>query len=213
MLAEILKKMNNEKIYTVDDNTFATNPGNVILKPLVWIKYNFVTTSMLMISLILSIWLTISVSSWFFIIALLSIAVNLFYWKRKKEHFRYGDSNGGIIVATNPMLVAVTTNLTKGFGKYPVIKIIKYNAKGEIGDKIGTVALYSASTDEETQHWIDFHPIPINYATNNVAEIERAMKSYDTEQWKQIEDRLLQVPKPYVAGLYKIKEETSDWKD
>ncbi len=111
------------------------------------------------------------------------------------------------------MLVAVTTDLTKGFGDYPVIKIIKYKGKGKVGDKIGTVALYSASVDDSLKHWIDFEPIPIIYATDNIAEIERAIKSYDEEQWKQIESRLLQIPKPYMEGLYKIKGETSDWKE
>ena len=203
--------MNNEKTYTVDNNTFATNPGNVILNPLVWIKYNILTPLILTTSLIFSIWLTISISFWFFIISGLFIGINLFYWRRQKEHFRFGDSNGGIVVATNPTLIAVTTDLTKGFGEYPVVKIIRYKAKGEIGDRIGTVALYSASDDDKMQHWIDFDPIPINYATNNIAEIDRAIKSYDTEQWKKIAERLLQVPKPYAVGLYKINEETSDW--
>jgi len=205
--------MKNENIYTVDSYTFATNPGNVNLKPLVWIKYNLSTTLILTVCLVLSIWLTVSISLWFFIIILLVIAINLFYWRRKNEHFRYGDSNGGFIVSNNPMLVAVTTDLTKGFGDYPVIKIIKYKGKGKVGDKIGTVALYSASVDDSLKHWIDFEPIPINYATDNSAEIERAIKSYDEEQWKLIESRLLQIPKPYIEGLYKIKGETSDWKE
>jgi hypothetical protein len=205
--------MKNENIYTVDSYTFATNPGNVNLKPLVWIKYNLSTTLILTVCLVLSIWLTVSISLWFFIIILLVIAINLFYWRRKIEHFRYGDSNGGFIVSNNPMLVAVTTDLTKRFGDYPVIKIIKYKGKGEVGDKIGTVALYSASVDDSLKHWIDFEPIPINYATDNSAEIERAIKSYDEEQWKLIESRLLQIPKPYIEGLYKIKGETSDWKE
>ncbi|MBK9459183.1 MAG: DUF3239 domain-containing protein [Sphingobacteriales bacterium] len=205
--------MKNENIYTVDSNTFATNPGNVNLKPFVWIKYNLSTTLILTVCFVLSIWLTVSISLWFFIIILLVIAINLFYWRRKNEHFRYGDSNGGIIVSNNPMLVAVTTDLTKGFGDYPVIKIIKYKGKGKVGDKIGTVALYSASVDDSLKHWIDFEPIPIIYATDNIAEIERAIKSYDEEQWKQIESRLLQIPKPYMEGLYKIKGETSDWKE
>ena len=205
--------MNKEKKYIIDDSTFASNPGKIIFNPFVWIKYNFSTTIVLLISLILSIWLTFGVSFWFFTVLLIALVHNLLYWREKREHFRYGDSNGGIIVSVNPTLVAVTTDLTKGIGKYPVIKIIGYQLKGEIGDRIGTVALYTRSEDENIKHWIDFRPIPIRYATNHIEEIDRAINSYKNEQWKQIEDRLLQVPKPYMEGLYLIKEPTSDWTD
>lgn len=205
--------MSEEQKRTICSDTVASNPGNVNLKPMVWIKYNFLATSMLFLSVVVSVGLTLGLS---FICAILiweTVSRNRFYWLRKKEHFRYGDSNAGIIISTNPMLVAVTTDFTKGFGRYPVIKIIKYKGKGKIGDRIGTVALYAGAEDESIPYWVDFVPIPIDYATDDIAEIQRAIDSYDPMQWQQIEDGLAQVPKPYTEGLYIIRDETSNWDD
>ena len=207
----IILKMSKEQKQTIESGAEATNPGNVILKPMVWIKYNFLTTSILFLSVIVSVGLTLGFSFICGVLAWRAISETRLYWLSIKEHFRYGDSNAGIIISTNPMLVAVTTDFTKGIGEYPVIKIIKYKGKGKIGDRIGTVALYCRAADDSVPHWCDFTPIPIDYATNNIAEIRRAIDSYAPTQWKQIEDRLAQVPKPYAEGLYIIHEETSNW--
>lgn len=202
----------HKKRYTIAGNTFATNPGNVQLNPLVWIKYHVLSTAIRYSWVGMSIWLTFSVSLWFSPILLMLIGVNILYWRRKREHFRLGDSNGGIVIDTNPKLVAVTTDLTKGMGAYPVVKIIRYRGKGELGDRIGTVALYRGSSAGDVPHWNNFFPIPIEYATRNPAVLDRALQSYPPDQWDQIAERLLQVPKPYTPGLYYIKGDSSNWK-
>lgn len=204
-----------KKTHTLNDSTHASNPGNVTLKPIVWIKHNPKVGLMALSGLIICILLTYCF--FFMIVPIIIIGFFLFprirfYWIRQKEHFEYGDSNGGIVISDNPPLVAVTTDLTKGFGEFPVIKIIKYKGKGKVGDKIGTIALYSASVGETLPHWVDFHPVPIEYATNNSEEIGRALKSYDENQWIQIQDRLKQVPKPFKEGLFKVDVKDSDWR-
>lgn len=127
------------------------------------------------------------------------------------EHFKFGDSNGGVIISERPRLVAITTDLTKGIGSFPVVKIISYKKKGKIGDRIATVALYTASTENNLPNWIDFNPIPLNYATNDVTEIERALQSYSEKQWSSLERRLSQLQKPYQEGLFKVDLESSNW--
>lgn len=203
---------------TIDSNTRASNPGNVILKPHIWLLHNKGVGFVFMLGLIVASLLLIYAP--FPLIILLGVIFSIFiypqikfYWGYKKDHFEFGDSNGGIIISENPLLVAVTTNLTKGFGDYPVIKIIKYKGKGKVGDRIGTVALYTASEDNSLPHWIDFHPIPIEYATNNTEEMNSAIESYDENQWIQIRDRLKEVPKPFKEGLFKVEVEDSDWED
>lgn len=202
---------------TIDSNTRASNPGNVILKPHVWLMHNkgagFVfILGFVVFTLLLVYGSALVIVPLLIIFAFFAYPQIKFYWGRKKDHFEFGDSNGGIIISENPSLVAVTTNLTKGFGDYPVIKIIKYKGKGKVGDRIGTVALYTASADDSLPHWIDFHPIPIEYATNNTEEINSAIESYDENQWIQIQDRLKEVPKPFKEGIFKVDVEDSDWR-
>lgn len=202
-----------ERNYTVDNNTYASNPGNARLNPMVWIKYNFKVVFLLTLSILVSAFLTFTISFWFSILLLIAVFANVFYWLRKKEHFRSGDSNGGLIVAINPTLVAVATDLTQGFGSYPVVKIIPFKGKenAQIGDRIPTVALYSRSPDDSILHWIDFHPIPLTYATNDNQVIERALNSYSEDQWSILEKQLKEIKKPYQRRLYKVAKNESDW--
>lgn len=202
------------KNFTVDNDSWASNPGNTNLNPLIWFTHDFKNILGLTTLLGLSVFLTIKISGWFSILGILLLAINIFYWLRKKEHFKNGDSNGGIIISTNPTLLAITTDLTKGFGEFPVIKIIPCSAlkNAKIGDKIATVSLYTASVNEELPHWIDFNPIPLFYATNNKEILKKAIESYNDEQWKNIQNRLIEIKKPYKPGLYKSEIQTSDWK-
>jgi len=198
----------------VDNNTSASNPGNVRLKPIVWVKHNLQRIAILTSVLLIAIFLTIAYSWWFIVLLVVLLVINIFYWVRTKEHFAHGDSNGGVVASLDPVLIAVKTDLTKGYGAYPVVKIIEYKTSKsvKVGDKIATVALYQASEDENLPHWIDFNPVPVSYATNNNKEIDRALASYTEDQWNELESGLEQVPKPLSPGLYRINLTRSDWR-
>ena len=89
-----------------------------------------------------------------------SIMVNFIYWLERKEHFKSGDSNPGLVIQTNPTLVAVATDLRKSSGSYPVVKIIKVPLNNlKVGTRVVTVAHYGESINPNTSHWIDFYPI------------------------------------------------------
>lgn len=111
--------------YTVDNNTRASNPGNTILKPLIWFNHNQVSVILISSLLLLAIFFTAIVSFWNIILILVALIINIFYWLRKNEHFKSGDSNGGVVISTKPNLIAVTTDLRKFSGNFPVVKIIK----------------------------------------------------------------------------------------
>ncbi|QQQ28013.1 DUF3239 domain-containing protein [Chryseobacterium indoltheticum] len=201
----------DREIFTLDSNTVASNPGRVKVMPLVLMRHIH-EPIFLLIALLASIAFTIDVSLiWGGIALLIFLAVNIFYWRRKKEHFAHGDSNGGIVISENPKLVAVTTNLSIGFGgNYPVVKIISYKGKKRLNDRIGTVALYQGSNNT-TIHWEDFFPVPVEYVNNNKIELENVLQSYSEESWKVLQNRIQQINKPYREGLFKIYSEESNW--
>ena len=196
----------------VDENTVASNPGNVVFNPLVWMKYHTTLAFGVIFTVLLIAALMIFASIWLILPALFVFLPKAIYFLRyKKEHFQFGDSNGGIVISDNPKLVAVTTNLSKYGGSYPVVKIIEYKGKSNLGERVGTVALYFGSEDESCPHWMGFDPIPIEYATQNKKGLEEAIQSYEKSQWIEIEERLKQVPTPYKKGLYRIEEKNSNW--
>jgi hypothetical protein len=216
------KVMGKSRTYTTDDSTFASNPGNVTLNPFIYItffpKWGLILASLLFISLAL-----LKYSLLFLFLSAFIILVNWVYWINRKEHFKFGDSNPGIVIQINPTLVAVATDLskivvtdenglTKGDGKYPVAKIIKVPLKKlKKGSIVGTVALYSRLADDSAPRWADFKPIVINCATNDLVEIENAIRSYTQEQLSDLGTSVSQLNTPYREGLYKIHTEHSRW--
>lgn len=199
-------------IFTLDSDTVASNPARVRVMPFVLMRY-MPKSVLLLIPLLASLVFTFEVSLlWGFLPSAFFFVINYFYWRRKSEHFAYGDSNGGIVVSENPKLIAVTTDLSKGFagGSYPVVKIIPYKGKGKLNDRIGTVALYEG-TSSCTPHWSDFFPVPVEYVNNNKAELNAVLCSYSEESWEVLENRIKQIGQPYKEGLFKLSAEDSSW--
>lgn len=204
--------MPKKRTYTTDDSTFASNPGNVTFDPLFYYTKSYpmdgVALFLLIVASILLVY--ISLPNPFLFLIFLSIPF-VFLLKRKQEHFKFGDSNPGVVIKTNPTLVAVMTDLRKRNESYPVVKIIKVPLRNiRIGTKVGTVALYEGTVDN-VPYWSDFHPIVVNYATRNSAEIEAVMASYTPQQFLDLEDGILQLQEPYKEGLHKIHNEYSRW--
>ncbi|MGP4713419.1 MULTISPECIES: DUF3239 domain-containing protein [unclassified Psychrobacter] len=201
--------------FTVDNDTVASNPSNAELKKRVWFRHNKIVVGSLLLFVVWSLLATVIIDIVYLFVIVVAVIINVYYWTNKKEHFLSGHSNGGIVVGTYPTLVAVNGDLSKGYGYFPVIKITKRNSlkNVNIGDRIPTVALYTASSDEFLSHWINFNPIPLSYATDDPKVLEQAMQSYPNEQWEQLENYLLNLEKPYKVGLYQVEKEHSSWNE
>lgn len=198
-------------IFTLDSDTVASNPGSVRIMPFVLMRYMHESV-LLLIPLLASLVIACEVSLlWGGLSSVIFFVINYLYWRRKREHFAYGDSKGGIVVSENPKLIAVATDLSKGFaGSYPVIKIVPYKGKGMLNERIGTVALYEG-TSSCTPHWNDFFPVPVEYVNSNKAELNAVLRSYSEESWEILENRIKQISRPYKEGLIKISAENSSW--
>lgn len=201
----------NRGIVTLDSDTVASNPGSVRIMPFVLMRYMHKSV-LLLIPLLASLVFALQVSLlWGGLSSVIFFVINYLYWRRKREHFAYGDSNGGIVVSENPKLIAVTTDLSKGItGKYPVVKIVPYKGKGKLNERIGTVALYEGSS-VCTPHWNDFFPVPVEYVNSNKAEQKAVLRSYSEESWELLEARIKKIGRPYKEGLFKISTENSSW--
>lgn len=201
----------NRGIFTLDSDTVASNPARVRVMPLVLMRY-MPKSVLLLIPLLASLVFAFEVSLlWGILPSVFFFVVNYLYWRRKSEHFAYGDSNGGIVVSENPGLIAVGADLSKGFaGSYPVVKILPYKGICRLNERIGTVALYKG-TSSCTPYWSDFFPVPVEYVNNNKAELNAVLRSYSEESWDVLESRIKQIVQPYEEGLFKISAEGSSW--
>ena len=201
-------------IFTTSQRAKASNPGNVKLKPTVWLFHDLRKISIQSFLLLFSIVLFVVLrQDWMIMLILYLLFRNGSYWLRMKDHFQLGDSNGGIVVSVNPTLVAVTTDLRKGYGEYPVVKIIEFPSLKDVipGEKIATIALYTESEEEYLPHWIDFHPIPLVFANDDEELHINTVKSYTVDYWENLERRLQDIERPFYPGIYIVDEEISDW--
>lgn len=228
-----------KRTFTLDDSTYASNPGGLQVDYRYWIR-SFPSEPVLLvfslaIAIVPAVVINLIFASAFFDIlrrgeifhhntpfALLGIAVfDVFFYIqisspyqklrflaiRAREHFLYGCVNPGVVVATNPPLVAVFTDLTTGKEPHHVIKILSHplgwmkNGVPSVGTKLATVALYEGSSQKA--RWDDFHPIVVNCVTGDRADIERVFQSIPKCEWEQLEVGLnyIQTIKP---GLYDI---------
>jgi hypothetical protein len=210
----------SRKKFTLDDNSTPSNPANIRLKPFVWVKYDLVNVLSYFLPLVFSVLLCVVHSYYWLVVAIPILLLNGYYWLNVVEHYR-ADSNLGIVISIDPPLLAVYTDLSKGVGSFPAIKIIDFKVKEklQLGTEVGTVAIYRSededsflNSDDELNYWVNFYPLPIDYATDNTSEHELHMSAYAVGQKSLVMATIRQLPKPYTQSLYKVNIANSDWK-
>lgn len=194
------------------NGTVASNPGRLRVNYLRWLIHKpawpLGWAAAALAALAGAVWL-----HWaFWIPAALLLLCNAFYWFRLKTHFERGDANPGLVVSATPPLVAVATDLTKGFGSYPAVKVFAAGPlrvagrRPEAGDRVATVSLYAPGSDASLPHWADFDPHPAEYVTADPAALAGLMATFTPGDWDNLSRLLEQVPRPYRPGLYLVPE-------
>lgn len=208
----------NEPTYTLSDDAVASNPGKAKISRIRWLlrypTWPVAWAGAFAVSLpfILLHW-SVGIAS------IVLGALNFLYWKRVEEHFAHGDANPGLIVSMHPMRIAVRTDLTKGLGSYPVIKIMEekpWSRWGQTAEKdlrLATVSLYSEHLEDEDQHlpfWEDFFPKPIEPIGRRKEDVDAVMATFSEEAWAQLQQGLESLGhcRP---GLHRLHTDTSDW--
>lgn len=203
---------------TLDRETTASNPGKARVSVWRWTLHYPKQPVLLLLALIAATAGCYWVSLWFLPLLLPVATLNVHYWIRIREHFRFGDTNPGLVIALNPTLVAVATDLTHGVGSYPAVKVFKTNLsrimgeKPALGARLATVALYSRSSDPNCPHWSDFDPRPLECATSDQNDINRAMASFSDFDWQRLENAIRQIPSSE-PGLYLLSGENAPRRD
>ncbi|MHB9132795.1 MAG: DUF3239 domain-containing protein [Armatimonadota bacterium] len=198
----------NTEFSLVDPATTASNPGELELDRWQWYRHYPLWPTLWAITLGLSLALAWGVHGWFYVLAFVVLIINRVYWAQVRAQFKMGCVNPGVVVALDPPLIAVSTDLSKGIGEYPAVKIIRTRLSRigaqppQIGARVPTVALYSPGKDP--LRWADFDPRPAQCATTLAAELTRLLQSIPEEEWQQLQTGLTHVPQPYQPGLYLI---------
>lgn len=202
--------MSDSKPQYLGTDTVASNPGHISVKRLRWCMHRPLWPLVWGLPVVLS-FVGIVFHHWAWVIPGMPFVLVLrWYFTRLSEHFHFGNANPGLLVSISPMRVAVLADLSKGSGFYPAIKITEArvplvgNRKPVVGARIATVALYN-DRQPNAPYWSDFQPIPVDYVTDNIAEIESLMSTFCQADWEELIDGLDQLPKPLQVGLFPLQ--------
>ncbi|MCA9061395.1 MAG: DUF3239 domain-containing protein, partial [Planctomycetaceae bacterium] len=174
----------------VDRDTYATNPGNLLVNPLLYWYCFPLVPSILLVGFVAPLIPAIMVHySWLAVASLFGIAKAI-YWGQVIDHFRCGCLCPAVVVSAEDELVAAYTDLSMGYSSFPAVRVLHQPLRriaGGIpprGTRLAAVALYTRSSDGP--HWKTFSPLIVNCATTNPAKIARAMNSMSEEDWEPL---------------------------
>jgi hypothetical protein len=190
------------------NGTVASNPGRLRVNYLRWFLHKPAWPLGWAVALVAAVAAAVWLHWAFWFAAVVLLLCNVFYWFRLTMHFGRGDANPGLVVSAAPPLVAVATDLSKGFGVFPAVKVFAAGPlrvagrRPEVGDRVGTVSLYTPGPDSSAPHWADFDPHPAEYVTADPAAIAGLMATFTPADWDNLARLMEQVPRPYRPGLY-----------
>ncbi len=197
-----------------DSHTIPTYQGDMKLDILQWTKFNSSKVVKPTLFLIAGILLTIYVHWLFGLSVLLALIYSFLFWNWSFNLFKGGDVNPGKVISLNPVLVAISSDMRKYDGDYPILKIIETKLPPEdlVLDKvIPTIAMY-ADNPHGYPFWAEFRPVPVIHGYANRDHINQILSDFSTHDLDNLHDYVEKAGTKEV-GIYKIDEETSNWRD
>lgn len=152
---------------------------------------------------------------WFFYIPLvLYTAYKVLELIKTRDMYYSGALNPAIVIDEKTNKIASLTDMTMGFGEYPIIRIRNYPIPKKYrknGMKIPVAGTYQNT--EDYSHWNYYEPNPIPLGIRDEQIIEDKLNSIPTIEWINLKNEIKKfggIPK---EGYYPINIEKSNWKD
>lgn len=155
------------------------------------------------------------VFSWFFLFYLVRILIShVVILQSVHNGLLSGDLNPGIVINESPLRIAVMTDLTKGRGKYPVMRVIDSRIPKRYlkrGSKIPCAGSYQHIDQEiDKPYWDFYEPLPLVSYTNTATA---SMKRYEIPQyqWEQLYEACESLPPVPATGFYTLRDRENNW--
>ncbi|PHN02053.1 hypothetical protein [Flavilitoribacter nigricans] len=195
-----------------DGQAQPTVPGKMQVNYFQWIKMNPSRSLKALGSVAVSLFLMLKVHWIFGLIFLGALLYNVWYWATVYNRFKGGDVNPGRVISLDPVLVAVASDMTKGYGRFPVLKIVETRLPKEDlvpGKLIPTVALYN-DNPHGYPFWAEFHPVPVAHGITDRKRMAELLAHFAPAEIQLI-DQYLDKVGTNGPGIYKIDPAASNW--
>lgn len=152
---------------------------------------------------------------WFFYIPLGSYFIfKMLSLFKDRDMFKSGDLCPGIVINESNMKIAVLTDLTRGIGKFPIIRIKKVKLPNQYRKK-GTMIPVAGGYQKtgNYSHWNYFTPLPIPSGSYDDDLIAEKIKLIPTMEWVKLKTEIKKLNADPAEGYYPIDIENSAWKE
>ena len=128
------------------------------------------------------------------------------------EIFNQGTLNPGIVITKNPTRIAVFTDLSMGFGNYPLVRVYKarlpkkYNS---LNSRIPVAGAYQTTIDEA--YWDYYKPIPLMYGVSNNQILSQKLSDIPNKHWVLLKNWIKENQDNFYEGYYPITSIKNDW--
>lgn len=152
---------------------------------------------------------------WTIYIPIIFIAVIKYLTDAKERDMYYsGALLPGIVLNPEEDIIAVLTDLTLGFGKYPIIRIDRVpipKSKKEINTRLAIAGQYYNT--EKYSHWNFFRPLILFSGMKYPEKHDDKIKEIPTIEWLQLSKEVKKLEGNNSIGYYPINIEKTNWKD
>ncbi len=152
-------------------------------------------------------WSFIIMLFWFCFFKYLHILANI-------DNFNFGTLNPAIVVTTMPTRIAVFTDLSKGFGSFPAIRIYKVSLPEVLNKKHEKLTVSGGYYSiEDLKYWDFFRPHPLIYATNNKEVLAEKEKQIPLVEWILLKQWAKKNKDKYYEGYYPLTNISNNWSE
>lgn len=198
-----------------DSSSMAAFQGNMQLEPLQWIKMNTATVLRNAAVLLVSLILMTKVHWVFALLFVPALLYTIWYWLHAKNTFGGGNVGPGKVISVDPDIIAVVTDLSKGYGgAYPTLKIKQTtlsSSQREIGTYLPVVSIYN-DNPHGYPFWSEFHPVPVTHGITDPDKVQYFIDRFTEDDYDAIDQGLLEINTREI-GTYKLQAETTGWAD
>jgi hypothetical protein len=124
------------------------------------------------------------------------------------EHFKLGEARPSIVVSVKPLLIATEVEFEWKVMRRRFVKITKIRRRALEPEQIVVGAMLTSAVLFKSPKWYDscfnFNPLPLNYATNDMNEIERTSDHLLPSYRESLEDSLKYISGRPKVGIYEI---------
>ena len=191
----------------------ATRQANVDFSFFKWI-INYRERYFKILIITLALFVCAMLWGWFFYIPMaLYLAFQILTSLKERDMFKSGDLCAAVVIDAANQKIAAYTDLTLGFGKFPIIRIKKVRLPKKYrkaGARIPVAGGYQKT--EAYPHWNFYNPLPLPSGIKNDKEINNILNLIPTMEWVKLNNEIKKFDKIPVEGYYPLDIDNTSWK-